>query len=64
MQFRFKHVGALAGLLFGWLIIQYNFFQAVFVFVVAGIGWAAGKVFDGETDITRYIRRPEEEELE
>lgn len=61
MQFRAKHVCALLGFFFGWLIVHYNFFIAVFLAVTAALGWFVGKVLDGETDISEYIRRRNQE---
>ncbi len=57
MEMRSKHVGALLGLGFGLLVVHYNFFIAVFIAVMVGLGWFIGRVLDGETDISDYIRR-------
>jgi uncharacterized membrane protein len=61
---RAKYVGLLAGLFFGWIVIHYGFFKAVFVAVLAAAGWYLGRVLDGELDISGYVRRPDHEELE
>jgi len=63
MRFRSKHVGALAGLAVGWLIVQYGLVAAVFIGAVGVVGWIAGRVLDGEIDVTQYIRRREDEDL-
>ncbi len=57
MEIRSKHVGALLGLAFGWLIVQYNIYIAVFLAVMAGLGWFIGRVLDGEADLSEYIPR-------
>jgi uncharacterized membrane protein len=59
-----KHVGALLGFGFGWLIVQYGFVAAVFVLAMALAGWAVGRVLDGELDISQYIRPREPADLE
>jgi uncharacterized membrane protein len=64
MKLGSKHVGALLGLGFGWLAVQYGPFKAVFVAAVVGIGWFIGRVLDGETDISDYVRRRGPEEME
>ena len=64
MRMSSKHVGALLGLGFGWLVVQYGFFKAVFVAVVALLGWFLGRIVDGELDVTQYIRRRDAEDLE
>lgn len=51
-----KHVGALLGFGFGWLIVQYGIVSAVFVGALALGGWAVGRVLDGEIDVSAYIR--------
>lgn len=63
MTFPSKYVGAIAGLIFGWMVVQYGF-KAFFIIVVGLLGWLVGKVLDGEADISQYIRRRDEEELE
>jgi hypothetical protein len=57
-----KHAGALFGLFLGWLIIQYGLVAAVFVLALAAAGWIVGRVLDGEIDVSRYIRRPGDDE--
>jgi apolipoprotein N-acyltransferase len=54
---RAKHAGALLGLAFGWLVVQYNIYIAVFLAVCAGVGWVVGRVVDGETDVVELLRR-------
>jgi uncharacterized membrane protein len=57
MQLQAKHVGALAGLLFGYLFVRFGFIQAVFVLTIGAVGWIIGRVLDGEVDVTSYLRR-------
>lgn len=64
MRLTSKHVGALLGLGFGWLIVQYGFFKAVFVAVLALLGWLLGRIVDGELDLTQFIRQRDVEDLE
>ena len=52
-----KYAGALAGLVFGYLILRFGFVAAVFVLALAAVGWIVGRVLDGEIDVTSYIRR-------
>ena len=52
-----KYAGALAGLVFGYLILRFGFIKAVFVLALAAVGWVIGRVLDGEIDVTSYIRR-------
>lgn len=59
-----KTIGALLGLLFGLLVVQYGFFKAVFVVVVMGIGWFVGRVLDGETNLGDLIRPRDTDDLE
>ena len=61
---RFKHIGALLGLAFAWFVVQYGFFQAVFVAVAVGLGWFLGRILDGEVDVAEYVRRRDVEDLE
>lgn len=61
MRLRAKHLGALAGLLFAWFIVQYGFFQAVFVAAAAAAGWWLGKLLDGETPLLEYLQRRRDE---
>ena len=64
MPLRTKHVGALLGLGFGWVVIHYGWLQAIFVAVATGLGWTLGRILDGELDISGYIRRPNTDEWE
>ncbi len=59
-----KTIGALLGLLFGLLVVQFGFFKAVFVGVVMGIGWFVGRVLDGETNFGDLIRPRDTDDLE
>jgi len=52
-----KYAGALAGLVFGYLILRFGFIAAVFVLALGLVGWVIGRVLDGEIDVTSYIRR-------
>ena len=63
-RLKLKHAGAAVGLLFGWLIVQYGFFRALFVAVLAGIGWVIGRILDGELDVSEYLSRRDRENLE
>ena len=63
-SFSSKHLGVLVGFGFGWLIVQYGFFKAFFVIVLAGAGWAVGRVLDGEIDLSRYLPRRDGQDLE
>ncbi len=64
MQIKAKHVGAVLGFGFGWLIVHYNIFIAVFLAVTAIGGWYLGRVLDGETDIVEYLARRRNQDLE
>jgi uncharacterized membrane protein len=64
MKVRGKHVGALGGLLFGWAILQYGFYQAVFLVALALLGWWAGKLLDGEAPLLDYLQRRRDEHLD
>ena len=57
MPMQAKYAGALAGLVFGYLILRFGFKGAVFVLAIGAVGWIVGRVLDGEIDITSYIRR-------
>ena len=57
MEIRSKHVGALLGFVFGWLIVKYGVFIAVFLAVMAAAGWFVGRLVDGEADLQDYIGR-------
>jgi uncharacterized membrane protein len=59
-----KVLGAAGGLLLGWLIVQYGLFAAAFVVLLGVIGWLAGRVIEGELDLSAYMRRPADRELE
>jgi uncharacterized membrane protein len=63
-QIRAKYLGLFAGLFFGWIIIHYGLFKAVFVAVLGAAGWYVGRVLDGEADLSGFVRRPENEDLE
>lgn len=56
MQLRTKHIGAIVGFAFGWLVIQYGFVAAVFMLAMAGVGWFVGRILDGEAQLSDYIR--------
>ncbi len=56
-QIRLSHLGAVAGLLFGWLVLQYGVIRAVFVLAVGAVGWLAGRVLDGDVDLSALSRR-------
>lgn len=64
MQIRSKHVGALLGLAFGWLILRYGFVAAIFLLAMAVGGWFLGRVLDGETEIGDLLRRRRPEDLD
>jgi len=64
IQIRSKHVGALLGLGVGWIIVEHGLVAGVFVGVAAALGWALGRVLDGELDLTDYLRRREREDIE
>ena len=64
MDIRSKHVGALLGFGFGWLIVHYNVFIAVFLAVMAAAGWFVGRILDGEADLSDYVSRRRGEDLE
>jgi uncharacterized membrane protein len=57
MHFSRKHFGAVAGALFGWLIIQYGLFKAVFVLAALVAGWYVGRVLDGEVELGDLVQR-------
>jgi len=63
-KIRSKHIGALLGLAFGWVAVQYGFYQAVFVAVLTAAGWWIGKVLDGETSLLEYLQRRRDDELD
>jgi uncharacterized membrane protein len=63
-RMKLKYAGAALGLLFGWLIVQYGFFRALFVLVLAVIGWMIGRILDGEVDISEYLALRDRENLE
>lgn len=58
-----KHIGALLGLAFGLAVIHYGW-RAFFLAVVVGIGWAVGRIFDGEVDLPGYRRNTAGEDWE
>lgn len=64
MQLTSKHLGALLGFGFGWLVVQYGFVAAVFVLAMAAAGWVVGRILDGELDVSQYIRRQDPMDLE
>jgi uncharacterized membrane protein len=57
MQVNSKHIGALVGLAFGWMVVEKGFVVAVFLAAMALAGWAVGRVIDGELDVSQYLRR-------
>lgn len=57
MPMQAKYACALAGLVFGYLILRFGFVAAVFVLAMGAVGWVVGRVLDGEIDVTSYIRR-------
>jgi uncharacterized membrane protein len=59
-----KVLGAAGGALFGWLIVQYGLFAAAFIVLLGVVGWLAGRVIEGELDLSAYMRRPVDRELE
>ena len=58
-----KVLGAAAGALIGWLIVQYGLFAAAFIVLLGVIGWLAGRLIEGELDLSGF-RRPADRELE
>ena len=52
-----KAWGALFGFGFGWAILQYGFFRAVFLAVCVGVGWFVGRVLDGEVSLLEILDR-------
>ena len=64
MQLRSKHVGALVGFLFAWLIIQYDLFRAVFILALAVVGWFVGRILDGEIHLPLSVGRRDDDELQ
>lgn len=64
IEMRSKHVGALVGLGVGWIIVEHGLVAGVFVGVAAALGWAFGRVIDGELDLMDILRRREREDLE
>jgi hypothetical protein len=64
MPFTSKQLGAFLGFGFGWLVVQYGFYKALFVGVMALGGWAVGRVLDGEIDLSAYIRPRGPQDLE
>jgi hypothetical protein len=64
MQLRTKHIGALVGFAFGWLIIQYGIVNAVFMLALAAAGWFVGRILDGEAQLSDYIRQRDDRDLE
>jgi uncharacterized membrane protein len=55
-----KYVGAAFAFAFGLVILQFGFFQALFVAVLALLGWIIGKVCDGEIDVIRLLQRDQD----
>jgi uncharacterized membrane protein len=53
--------GALAGLVVGIILLQFGFWQALFLLACMGIGWWVAAAFLGETNVrelmARYLRR-------
>lgn len=64
MSIRAKHVGIAAGLLFGWAVVQYGFFRAVFIAVAGVVGWYIGRVLDGEIALPILPPGRDREELD
>jgi hypothetical protein len=64
MQIRSKHIAAVLGFGFGWLIVHYGIYIAVFLAVMAGAGWFLGRILDGEADLSDYIGRRRNGDLE
>jgi hypothetical protein len=64
MQIKTRHLGAVMGFAFGWLIIEKGLPLAVFVGVVAAVGWVIGRVLDGEIDLQDFVRRRDGENFD
>lgn len=64
MPLNSKHIGALLGFGFGWLVVQYGFIAAVFVIAMAAAGWTVGRVLEGEIDVSAYLPRRDTQDFE
>lgn len=55
-----RFAGAIAGLVVGVILIQFGFWEAVFLVACMGIGWWVGTILSREVNlgewVTRYLR--------
>lgn len=52
-----KIAGAIAGLVVGIILIQFGFWEAIFLVVCMGIGWWVGATLFKEANLEEFVAR-------
>lgn len=52
-----RFAGALVGLIVGIILLQFGFWEAVFLLVCMGIGWRAGAALFGGINLAQLLAR-------